>query len=273
MRGSSATSDEMPIFGTVAEPLDTWMNAAGIIFRRLWRNGSSIGKSLTRESVRLIVRHRAALAGVEGHHNVRSLSKGAAKQGGPCALPVADMRRVMALRAMHPALAFRSIVSLRAEKANFTEKWFSFTLREVAHYYFARNTGVVPSAAADGGPPQRQAGIYMDVIEAAGRPDAKTMLLAEKIGRVGRRLLLVSLAVAVYEVAEADDKPREIAHQGVLAGAGIVGGWAAGTAVVAAGICAATAPVCVGVAVFAGGLLAAFGADAGFGAIYPLASR
>jgi hypothetical protein len=86
-------------------------------------------------------------------------------------------------------------------------------------------------------------------------------------------LLFVSLALAAYEVAQANDKPREIARQGALATAGIVGGWAVGNAAVAAGVCAATAPVCVGAMVFAGGLLAAYGADAGFGSLYPRAIR
>ncbi|WP_162878130.1 hypothetical protein [Trinickia diaoshuihuensis] len=118
---------------------------------------------------------------------------------------------------------------------------------------------------------QRQASVYKEIIQAAGRPDEAVMRLAGQLDRVGRRLLLVSLAVAVYEVAESDDKPREVVRQGALAGAGLVGGWAAGGAAVAMGVCAATAPVCVGAIVFAGGLLAAYGADAGLDSLYPRA--
>jgi hypothetical protein len=77
----------------------------GLIFRRIWKGGSCIGKSLTSESVRLIAQRRAVLAGLGSHYNARSLSAGAAKQGGLCALPVADMKHVMAIRAMHPALS------------------------------------------------------------------------------------------------------------------------------------------------------------------------
>lgn len=95
------------------------------------------------------------------------------------------------------------------------------------------------------------------------------MALSSTLGKIGRRLFLVSLAVAAYEIYEAEDKPREVARQSVLAGAGIAGGLAGGAGAVSAGVCAATAPVCVGVTALVGGLLFAFGADLTFGTIYP----
>lgn len=122
-------------------------------------------------------------------------------------------------------------------------------------------------------PERRQASVLKEIIQASGRPDEGVMRLAGQLGQAGRRLLLVSLAVAVYDVVEADDKPREVMRQGVLAGAGLVGGWAAGSAAVAVGVCAATAPVCVGVIAFVGGLLATYGTDASFGSLYPRPTR
>ncbi|RDU99008.1 hypothetical protein [Trinickia dinghuensis] len=115
---------------------------------------------------------------------------------------------------------------------------------------------------------QRQVGAFKEIIQAAGWPDDAVMRLAEQLERGGRRLLLVSLAVAVYEVVEFDNRPRELARQSILVGAGVVGGWAAGSAAVATGVCVATAPVCVGALVFVGGVLAAYGADAGFDSLY-----
>src|SRR5690606_25953221 len=44
--------------------------------------------------------------------------------------------------------SFRSIVGLRAKSLDCTEKWLRFTLREVAHYYFARNTGIAVTRQA-----------------------------------------------------------------------------------------------------------------------------
>lgn len=115
----------------------------------------------------------------------------------------------------------------------------------------------------------KQAAVYVEIVESAGRADPKVVALARKVGKVGQRLFLVSLAVAAYEIYEAEDKPREVARQGVLAGAGVAGGAAAGAAAVGAGVCAATAPVCVGLAALVGGVLFAFGADIAFDSIYP----
>lgn len=114
-----------------------------------------------------------------------------------------------------------------------------------------------------------QAAVNAEVVATGGRADPAVMALSSTLGKIGRRLFLVSLAVAVYEIYEADDKPREVARQSVLAGAGIAGGLAGGAGAVAVGVCAATAPVCVGVAALVGGLLFAFGADLTFGTIYP----
>jgi hypothetical protein len=139
------------------------------------------------------------------------------------------------------------------------------TLGELAEKY-AERLFRKPSAALS--EPQRAA-VYSEIVAAGGRADQSVMALSRTLGRVGRRLFLVSLAVATYEIYEAEDKPREVARQGVLAGAGIAGGWAAGVGAVTVGACAATAPVCVGVSALIGGLLFAFGADLGFGTMYP----
>lgn len=115
----------------------------------------------------------------------------------------------------------------------------------------------------------QQSAVYAEIVVAGGRADPAVMALSRTLGTIGRRLFLVSLAVAAYEIYEAENRPREVARQGVLAGAGVAGGLAGGAGAVAVGACAATAPVCVGVAALVGGLLFAFGADLAFGTIYP----
>jgi hypothetical protein len=115
----------------------------------------------------------------------------------------------------------------------------------------------------------QQTAVYLEIIQAAARPDAKVVALARTLGIVGRRLYLVSVAVAAYEIWDADDKGREVARQGVIAVAGPIGGVAGGAAAVATGACAATAPLCVGLAALIGGLLFSFGSDWAFGSIYP----
>ncbi|MCL2898162.1 hypothetical protein [Brenneria tiliae] len=84
----------------------------------------------------------------------------------------------------------------------------------------------------------------------------------------GKRIPFVSFAVAAYEIFQAEDKATETLHQGVVATAGIAGGWAAGAGVVAVGVCAATAPVCVGVAALIGGERATAGTEMLYGTIY-----
>jgi hypothetical protein len=143
------------------------------------------------------------------------------------------------------------------------------TVAELSEKYAQRLYGNTFSAL----PEQRQASVFKEIIQAAGRPDDGVMRLAQQLGRAGQRVLLVSLAVALYEIIRADDKQREVARQGALASAGLVGGWAAGGTAVAAGMCAATAPVCVGAAAVIGGLLAAYGADVGLDSLYPRSAR
>jgi hypothetical protein len=74
--------------------------------------------------------------------------------------------------------------------------------------------------------------------------------------------VVFSVAFAVYNVAEAEDKGRQVAKEGATAGAGILGGMGGGA--LAGLACGPGAPVCVVVGVFAGGALAALGADALF---------
>lgn len=138
-------------------------------------------------------------------------------------------------------------------------------LEELMETYGKRLFGKSFSALSEG----EQAAVYAEIVAAGGRADPGIVAMAESLGRIGKRLLLVSLAIAAYEIAAADDKPREIARQGLLAGTGIAGGYAVGAGAVATGVCAATAPVCVGVAALVGGILFAFGADLAFDSIYP----
>lgn len=118
-----------------------------------------------------------------------------------------------------------------------------------------------------------QAAVWLRIVERSGTDQTSASVLAKRLGMFGRRLLLVSIAIEVYE---AEDKPREVARQGTMAvvGAlGALGGWAGDSGAVAAGVRAATAPVCVGAVAVVGGILCAFGSDLAFGTIYPRPAR
>ena len=119
----------------------------------------------------------------------------------------------------------------------------------------------------------QQAGVYTEIVNAAGRGNQAVAAFAKALGKAGQRLLIVSVAVAIYEIWESEDKTREAARQGSLAAAGIAGGWAVGAGVVAVGVCAATAPICVGVAALIGGMLFAAGTDLAFNTMYPVPTR
>ena len=101
--------------------------------------------------------------------------------------------------------------------------------------------------------------VYAEIVKSAGKPNARINAAMPRLSRAGRGLLFLSLAVSVYEVANADDKieaaGRELAVTGAGIGGGIAGGALAGLA------CGPGAPVCVTVGAFIGGALAAFGVD------------
>lgn len=118
-----------------------------------------------------------------------------------------------------------------------------------------------------------QSAVWLRIVQSAGTDRTSASTLARKLGTVGRRLLLVSIAVGVYEVYKAENKPREIARQGTIGVAGAWSGWAVGTGTVASGMCAATAPVCVGAVALIGGILFAFGSDIVFGTVYQTTVR
>lgn len=139
------------------------------------------------------------------------------------------------------------------------------TLEALSEYYatklFKKSFALLSEA--------EQSAVYMELANAAGRSNPTESARARMVGRVGKRLFMVSLAIAVYEIYDAEDKPRELARQGTISVAGVAGGMAAGGSAVAIGACAATAPVCIGVIALVGGLLFSFGAEYAFGTIYP----
>ncbi len=106
----------------------------------------------------------------------------------------------------------------------------------------------------------QQNAVYGEIVKSAGKSNPTVTANMRNLSRAGRGLLFVSLALSVYTVANADDKPRAIAREATITGAGICGGIAGGA--VAGLACGPGAPVCVTVGAFVGGALAAFGVSA-----------
>ncbi|ELY2855748.1 hypothetical protein SMC92_002821 [Cronobacter dublinensis] len=138
------------------------------------------------------------------------------------------------------------------------------TMTDLTEYYAKK----LFQKSFDSLPEPQQASVFKEIIKSAGRDRGAVSGIAKTLGVAGKRVLLVSLAVAAYEIYQAEDKFIETLHQGAIATAGIAGGWGAGAAVVATGLCAATAPVCIGVAAIVRGILASVGTDLLFGTLY-----
>lgn len=108
---------------------------------------------------------------------------------------------------------------------------------------------------------QRNA-VFLEVVKAAGRDRSWVAPVLSRAAKVGRGLVVVSLAFSVYEVATAEDKAQVAGREASALGAGMLGGMAGGA--VAGLACGPGAPVCVAAIVFASGALAAWGGSEGF---------
>ena len=103
----------------------------------------------------------------------------------------------------------------------------------------------------------QQNAVYAEIVASEGKSNPTVTANMRNLSRAGRGLLFISLALSVYTVANAEDKPRAIAREATITGAGIAGGMAGGAL---AGLAFGPgAPVCVTVGAFIGGALAAFG--------------
>ena len=110
--------------------------------------------------------------------------------------------------------------------------------------------------------PAQKNQVWLEIVSRSGRPNPRVNQIVRRMGKAGRGLVILSLAVSVYNVATSEDKPREAAHEVTVLGGGIVGSAAAGA--VSGLACGPGAPVCVTLGVFVGGVLGALGAEWAF---------
>lgn len=75
--------------------------------------------------------------------------------------------------------------------------------------------------------------VWVDIIHAAGRSNSAVNMKVKWYGIAGRTLLVASLAFSVYNVATAEDKPRQATKEGSVLVGGLGGGAAAGAAAIA----------------------------------------
>lgn len=107
-----------------------------------------------------------------------------------------------------------------------------------------------------------QDAVYIEITFKAGKPNPNFNRIAKFGGKVGKGLLIASLAFAVYNVAQSDRPGREATKEGVGLGVGFLGSVGGGAA--AGAFCGPGAPICVGVGALVGGIAFAVGADLTF---------
>lgn len=107
--------------------------------------------------------------------------------------------------------------------------------------------------------------VYREITKAAGKTNSSINVQYSHVSKLAKGLLVVSLAISVYNVATADDKVRALGNEGVMIGGGFAGGAAGGAAGL---LCGPGAPVCVTIGIFVGGVLGALGADFAFDSIF-----
>jgi hypothetical protein len=102
----------------------------------------------------------------------------------------------------------------------------------------------------------QQEAILLEIVDSAGRANPKVSASARRLGAAGRALWVLSIAVAIYNVANSSNKVDTAAREGVSFGGGFAGGAAAGAL---AGIWFGPVGVAVGVAI--GGVVGSLVAD------------
>ncbi|UUT23951.1 hypothetical protein [Pseudomonas sp. T8] len=95
--------------------------------------------------------------------------------------------------------------------------------------------------------------VHYTILEAAGRDDAKFTKGTKKMLIMGKLGVLVTAALATYQILNAENKPKETARQGILVGGGALGGALAGMGVSA--LCGPGAPICAIAVVLAGSVV------------------
>jgi len=92
--------------------------------------------------------------------------------------------------------------------------------------------------------------VHYAILESSGRDNARFTAGTKKMLVMGKLGVLVTAALATYQILNADNKPKEAARQGIIVGSGAVGGVLAGMGVSA--LCGPGAPICAITVVLAG---------------------
>lgn len=70
--------------------------------------------------------------------------------------------------------------------------------------------------------------VYSAVVQSAGKSNLEVNIKMQRLSGAGRGLIFLSLAVAVYQIYEAEDRVLETQRQLAISSAGIAGAWGGG---------------------------------------------
>lgn len=101
--------------------------------------------------------------------------------------------------------------------------------------------------------PDQKSKISYKIIESSGRDNAKVSKGTARLKVIGKVGILVTAALATYEVINAENKKKEAARQGIILGGGAAGGAVAGLGVSL--FCGPGAPLCAIAVVLVGSAL------------------
>lgn len=121
--------------------------------------------------------------------------------------------------------------------------------------------------AFEGLSPAQKEQVWMKVVESAGKSHKQVNMAVKLFGQSGRVFLIATLALAVYNVSTADDKPRATAKEGSSLAGGVAGGALATMGVMA--VASNPAGWVVGAMMFVGAALGSTSTAAAFDYFWP----
>jgi hypothetical protein len=107
--------------------------------------------------------------------------------------------------------------------------------------------------------------VWRKIVAKAGEPRVRASNGAMWLGRAGKGLFFLTVAIAVYHIATFENKVRETANECIAMGGGMAGSAVLGYAGL---LCGPGAIVCVPLGVFVGGIIGSAGADWAFDSIW-----
>ncbi|MGE6563279.1 site-specific integrase [Pseudomonas hunanensis] len=117
----SAVAPKKPLVGPAAWALSDWLAVApassGPLFRRLYRGGAVSTDALSSEQVASIVKHRAALAGLEGDWAAHSLRSGFVMEAGRQGVPLDEVMAMTEYRCVMSVMGYLRAGSLLNSRA------------------------------------------------------------------------------------------------------------------------------------------------------------